>query len=66
MRTFRAACSSAEIENLKFHDLRHEAATRICARLALHEAMRITGHRTPVMLMRYYHPKAEDLARKLA
>jgi hypothetical protein len=31
----------------------------------MHEAMRVTGHKTPAMLMRYYHPKAEDLARKL-
>jgi integrase len=65
IRTFRAACTVAEIENLKFHDLRHEATSRICDRLPMHEAMRITGHKTPSMLMRYYHPKAEDLARKL-
>ena len=38
---------------------------RICDRLPMHEAMRVTGHKTPSMLMRYYHPKAEDLARKL-
>lgn len=66
IRTFRQACNDAGIENLKFHDLRHEAATRICARLPMHEAMRVIGHKTPSMLMRYYHPKAEDLARKLA
>lgn len=65
IRTFRAACTAAKIENLKFHDLRHEATSRICDRLPMHEAMRITGHKTPSMLMRYYHPKAEDLARKL-
>jgi integrase len=66
IRTFRAACIAAGIENLKFHDLRHEAITRICGRLPMHEAMRVTGHKTPAMLMRYYHPRAEDLARKLA
>lgn len=66
IRTFRAACIAAGIEDLKFHDLRHEAATRICGRLPMHEAMRVTGHKTPAMLMRYYHPKAEDLARRLA
>jgi len=66
IRTFRAACTQAGIENLKFHDLRHEAVSRICDKLPMHEAMRVTGHRTPSMLMRYYHPKAEDLARKLA
>lgn len=65
IRTFRDACRAAGIENLKFHDLRHEATSRICDRLPMHEAMRVTGHKTPSMLMRYYHPKAEDLARKL-
>lgn len=66
IRTFRQACANAGLENLKFHDLRHEATSRICARMAMHEAMRVTGHKTPAMLMRYYHPKAEDLAQKLA
>jgi integrase len=66
IRTFKQACADAEIENLKFHDLRHEATSRICDKLPMHEAMRVTGHKTPAMLMRYYHPKAEDLARKLA
>jgi integrase len=66
IRTFRKACTDAKIENLKFHDLRHEATSRICDRLPMHEAMRVTGHKTPAMLMRYYHPKAEDLAKKLA
>jgi integrase len=66
IRSFRQACTDAEIENLKFHDLRHEAVSRICDKLPMHEAMRVTGHKTPSMLMRYYHPKAEDLARKLA
>jgi integrase len=66
IRTFRQACTDAKIENFKFHDLRHEATSRLCDRLPMHEAMRVTGHKTPSMLMRYYHPKAEDLARKLA
>jgi integrase len=65
IRTFRAACVVAGIENLKSHDLRHEATSRICQRLSMHEAMKVTGHKTPSMMMRYFHPKAEDLARKL-
>lgn len=66
IRTFKEACTAAKIANLKFHDLRHEAASRICGRFPLQEAMAITGHRTAQMLARYYHPKAEELARKLA
>lgn len=66
IHTFKKACTDAKIEDLHFHDLRHEATSRICDRLPMHEAMRVTGHKTPAMLMRYYHPKAEDLARKLA
>jgi integrase len=62
---FHQACMAAGIENLKFHDLRHEATSRICKLVPMHAAMRITGHKTPAMLMRYYHPKAEELARKL-
>ncbi|MEO8187332.1 MAG: site-specific integrase [Burkholderiaceae bacterium] len=65
IRTFSDACRAAGLKNLKFHDLRHEATSRICDKLPMHEAMRVTGHKTPSMLMRYYHAKAEDLARKL-
>ena len=65
IRSFRAACVKCGIEGVTFHTLRHEATTRLCERLPMHEVMRITGHKTPAMLMRYYHPKPEDLAKKL-
>ena len=51
---------------LRFHDLRHEAASRMATVYQLHELAKVTGHKDPRMLMRYYHPKAEDLAKKLA
>ena len=52
--------------DLHFHDLRHEAASRLVEK-GLHplEVMLITGHRDTRMLKRYVHLKAEDLARKL-
>lgn len=53
------------LENLTFHDLRHEATSRLAEKLQMHELMRVTGHKDPRMLARYYHPRAEDLARKL-
>lgn len=51
--------------DLRFHDLRHEATSRLAAIFPMHELTKITGHKDPRMLMRYYHPKAEDLAKKL-
>lgn len=51
--------------DLHFHDLRHIATTRLADKLQVHELMKVTGHKDTRMLARYYHPKAEDLARKL-
>lgn len=53
------------LEDLTFHDLRHEATSRLAEKLQMHELMRVTGHKDTRMLARYYHPRAEDLARKL-
>jgi len=49
---------------LRFHDLRHEAITRLAKIFALHELAKITGHKSSHMLLRYYHPKAQELAMK--
>ncbi|MCZ2172975.1 MAG: site-specific integrase [Burkholderiales bacterium] len=62
---FERACERAEIEDLRFHDLRHEATSRLAEKLAMHELMKVTGHKDPRMLARYYHPRAADLAKKL-
>lgn len=51
--------------DLHFHDLRHEATSRLADKLQMHELMKVTGHKTSRMVSRYYHPKAEDLAKKL-
>lgn len=51
--------------DLHFHDLRHEATSRLAEKLAMHELMKVTGHKTTRMLGRYYHPRAADLALKL-
>jgi integrase len=65
-RAWRRACSKAGIADLHFHDLRHEAVSRLFE-LGLNamEVASISGHRTLSMLQRYTHLKAEDLARKL-
>lgn len=51
--------------DLRFHDLRHEATSRLASIFPMHELTKITGHKDPRMLMRYYHPKAEELAKRL-
>lgn len=53
------------MQDLHFHDLRREATSRLAERLQMHELMRVTGHKDTRMLARYYHPRAEDLAKKL-
>lgn len=53
------------LTDLRFHDLRHEATSRLAEIFPMHELTKITGHKDPRMLMRYYHPRAEDLAKKM-
>lgn len=64
-QAFERAVQRAGIPNLRFHDLRHEATSRLAEKLQMHELAKVTGHKSPRMLMRYYHPRAEDLAKKL-
>ncbi|MCJ2186464.1 integrase [Novosphingobium beihaiensis] len=55
------------LEDLRFHDLRHEALSRFCELgLSVPELSVISGHKDPRMLFRYAHLRADDLARKLA
>ncbi|MBI5897889.1 MAG: site-specific integrase [Rhodocyclales bacterium] len=63
---FPRAVERAGITNFRFHDLRHEATSRIAEKLDnVLELSAVTGHKTLVMLKRYYHPRAKDLAKKL-
>ncbi len=65
-QAFERACKAAAIEGLTFHDLRHEATSRLFEKgLALTEVAAITGHKTWQMLKRYTHLRAEDLVGKL-
>ena len=51
---------------LRFHDLRHEAVSRLFERgFNVMEVAAISGQRTLQMLKRYTHLKAEDLARRM-
>ncbi len=64
---WRRAVKAAGLEDLRFHDLRHEAASRLFE-LGLNpmEVASISGHRTLQMLKRYTHLKAHELVKKLA
>lgn len=63
---FVDACRRAGISNLRFHDLRHTATSRLAEKLPnVIELAAVTGHETIQMLKRYYHPKAEAMAQKL-
>ncbi len=63
---FMKASMRAELGDVRFHDLRHTAITRLAEKLPnVIELAAVSGHRSLTMLRRYYHPKATDLARKL-
>lgn len=64
---FTDVAKAAGLVDLHFHDLRHEATSRLFeAGLALQEVAAITGHKTWSQLRRYTHPRAADLVAKLA
>jgi len=66
-QAFGRLCQRAGIDDLRFHDLRHEATSRLFEKpdFDMMKVAAITGHKTFTMLMRYTHLRAEDLAAKL-
>lgn len=58
---FRRACERAGIPNLRFHDLRHEAASRLAPKMPVATLAKVMGWRTLQMAMRYYNPTAREL-----
>jgi integrase len=63
---FAKACHKAGISDLHFHDLRHEATSRLFEKgFDTMEVRTITGHKTLQMLARYTHLRAEDLVERL-
>lgn len=57
--------SDRTLHDLHFHDLRHEATSRLAAAFKTHDLRKVTGHKSDRMLNRYYHPRPEDLANQL-
>ncbi len=66
-QAYRHAAARAGVVGLRFHDLRHEATSRLFERSTLRdiEIAAITGHRTHAMLQRYANLRAGDLAKLL-
>jgi len=63
---FKRARERAGLKDVRIHDLRHTAATRLAEKLPnLLELSAVTGHKSLAMLKRYYHPNPELLAEKL-
>jgi integrase len=55
---FERACKRANISGLRFHDLRHTAATRMIeSDVHIEKVSKILGHSTIQMTMRYAHPE---------
>lgn len=65
--TWRFMMIKLGIVNLHFHDLRHEAISRLfeLGTLDMMEIAAISGHKSLSMLKRYTHLKAQRLVRKL-
>ena len=54
------------LQNLRFHDLRHEAVTRLFEKgLNPIEVGMVSGHKTLSMLQRYTHLRSKELVHKL-
>lgn len=66
-KSYHRAVLRAKIEGLTFHDLRHEATSRLFELhgLELHEVMAATGHSHATMTERYTHLNAQKISSKL-
>ena len=63
---WEAARVAAGMPDIRLHDLRHEAASRLFEKgLNVMEAASVTGHKTLSMLKRYTHLNPTDIAKKL-
>ncbi len=65
-QAFKRVCKAAGITGLTFHDLRHEAASRLGEKaFSPLEVAAITGHKTMQMVKRYTHFRAKDFVGRL-
>lgn len=57
----RRAVGNAGVQNLRFHDLRHTAATRILRKSNLRVVQNLLGHAEPSTTAKYAHAMVEDI-----
>lgn len=62
---FRKARLRCMIEDLTFHDSRHEAITRLAKKLNVLDLARMVGHKDLRQLQVYYNESAADMATRL-
>ena len=60
--TFKRLKQACLIEDLTFHDTRHEAVTRLASKLDVLDLARMTGHKNLNQLKTYYNRSATDIA----
>jgi integrase len=62
---FKKLVTSAGIEEFRFHDLRHEAISRMVIykrQLTIYQIMQIVGHSTMAMVRRYANLRVDEIA----
>jgi integrase len=63
---FKRGVRRAELEGIRFHDLRRAAITRMAEKLPnVIELAAVSGHKSLMVLKQYYRPSASGLAQKL-
>ena len=64
--SWQRVLAKSEIKNFRFHDLRHEATSRLFEmNLNMMEVSTITGHKTLQMLKRYTHLSIDKIVKKI-
>jgi integrase len=61
-KLFSKVCAMCLIDDLHFHDSRHEAITRLAKIINVLDLARMTGHRDIKQLQTYYNESAHNIA----
>ena len=69
---YEAECAEKRVKpdpgflvDVRLHDERHEATTRLAQTFGMLDLRSITGHKDPRMLARYYNPDPKELAKRM-